>query len=96
MPEYNTLADELQRLVDVTDAIGEAIANQGGTVDYYDRLEQYPADIATIGTNIGTKTLTDDSTIEFVGDGNPLLEYTIKGNMVQSGTPTPINTITQS
>ena len=57
----NTIADNLQRLVDVTDAIGEAIKSKGGTVGQYDRLEQYPDDIATITpAKLTTKTITEN------------------------------------
>ena len=58
----NTIADNLQRLVDATDAIGQAIIDAGGTVNEYDRLEEYPADIATIPSHLGTKSITADGT----------------------------------
>lgn len=44
----NTIAQNLQRLVDAKDAISLAITAKGGTVNSGDGLEEFPADIATI------------------------------------------------
>jgi hypothetical protein len=44
----NTIAENLQRLVDAKDDIAEAITAKGGTVSSGDGLEEFAADIATI------------------------------------------------
>ena len=44
----NTIADNLQRLVDARAAIASAITAKGGTVSAGDGLEEFSADIATI------------------------------------------------
>ena len=44
----NTIAENLQRLVDAKDDIAEAITAKGGTVASGDGLEEFAADIATI------------------------------------------------
>ena len=44
----NTIAENLQRLVDAKPAIGNAIIAKGGTVGVNDGLEDFAADIATI------------------------------------------------
>ena len=64
----NTIADNLQRLVDVTDAIGQAIIDAGGTVQEGDRLEEYPADITTIPSHLGTKNITADGVYDATDD----------------------------
>lgn len=50
----NTIADNLQRLVDAKTAIASAITAKGGTVTTGDGFEAFPADIATIPTGGGT------------------------------------------
>ena len=44
----NTIAQNLQRLIDAKNAIGSAITEKGGTVGVDDGLEEFPASIATI------------------------------------------------
>lgn len=44
----NTIADNLQRLVDAKNDIADAITTMGGTVNEGDGFEEFPADIATI------------------------------------------------
>ena len=44
----NTVAQNLQRLVNAKNAISEAITAKGGTVSTGDGFEEFPADIATI------------------------------------------------
>lgn len=44
----NTIADNLQRLVDAKNDIADAIVAKGGTVNEGDGLEEFSADIATI------------------------------------------------
>lgn len=44
----NTIAQNLQRLVDAKDAISEAITAKGGTVSTGDSFEDFPTDIASI------------------------------------------------
>ena len=95
----NTIADNLQRLINATDAIGQAIVDAGGTVPTGDRLEEYPTDIATIpagvaipttitanGTyNVSSGTLTDQTPpISIVGFGD-VTDYTINGSVTGVG-----------
>ena len=49
----NTIADNLQRLVDAKTAIAGAITAKGGTVNTGDGFEAFPADIATIPSGGG-------------------------------------------
>lgn len=44
----NTIAENLQRLVDAKNDIADAITTMGGTVNEGDGFEEFPADIATI------------------------------------------------
>ena len=44
----NTIAQNLQRLIDAKDAISSAITEKGGTIGVNDGLEEFPAAIATI------------------------------------------------
>ena len=44
----NTIADNLQRLVDARTAIANAITRRGGIVTAGEGFEDFPADIATI------------------------------------------------
>lgn len=63
----NTIADNLQRLVDAKADIASAITAKGGTVNTGDGFEEFTADIATIpsGTEIAnTIMLTGDSTFK--------------------------------
>ena len=106
---FNTLADDLQRLVDATDAIGQAIIDAGGTVNEYDRLEEYPADIMSINRNTTSIDITENgqyyageentiTTTEFPitirnSVGTPMKHVIVDGNMQQNGTPTPQNPI---
>lgn len=102
---FNTLADDLQRLVDATDAIGQAIIDAGGTVNEYDRLEEYPADIMSINRNTTSIDITENGQY-YAGEentitttsfpitirnsvGTPMKHVTVDGNMQQNGTPTP-------
>ena len=87
---FNTLADDLQRLVDATDAIGQAIIDAGGIVNEYDRLEEYPADIATIPSHLGTKSITADGVYNATDDN--LDGYS---SVTVEVTP-PINTILEA
>ena len=83
-----SIADNLQRLADVTDAIGEAIAAAGGTVGQYDRLEQYPDDIATITpAKLTTKTITEN------GIYNANDETTVTVTQTDTTYPITFNTI---
>ena len=49
----NTIADNLQRLVDAKNDIADAIVAKGGTVNEGDGLEEFSADIATIPSGGG-------------------------------------------
>jgi hypothetical protein len=50
----NTIAENLQRLVDAKEDIADAIITNGGTVTSGDGFEDFPADINTITANIDT------------------------------------------
>lgn len=53
----NTLATNLQRLVDAKSDIADAITTMGGTVNQGDGFEEFPADILTIPTPPPTPTI---------------------------------------
>ena len=53
----NTLATNLQRLVDAREDIADAITTMGGTVNQGDGFEEFPADILTIPTPSPTPTI---------------------------------------
>ena len=106
---FNTLADDLRRLVDATDAIGQSIIDAGGIVDEYDRLEEYPDAIKSINRNTTSIDITkngqyyagEENTITTTSFpitiqnsiGTPIKHVTVDGNMQQNGTPTPQNPI---
>lgn len=51
----NTIADNLQRLVDAKNDIADAITTMGGTVNEGDGFEEFPTDIATIPAGGGSE-----------------------------------------
>ena len=86
----NTIADNLQRLIAARTAIGNAIVTKGGTVNSGDGLEEFPADIATIPSHLGTKSITADGTYNATDDN--LDGYS---SVTVEVTP-PINTILEA
>lgn len=73
----NTIAQNLQRLVDAKDAISSAITAKGGTVNSGDGLEEFPADIATIpsGSPAPIPPTRSGATI-YDFDGSAIATYT--------------------
>ena len=73
----NTIAQNLQRLVDAKNAIGSAITAKGGTVNSGDGLEEFPADIATIpsGSPAPLSPTRSGATI-YDFDGSVIATYT--------------------
>ena len=55
--------------------------------NYYSTL------FARNAAGLPVKTLTGVSSIDFIGDGTPLIDYLIGGNMAQSGTPSSASPI---
>lgn len=64
----NTIADNLQRLVNAKDAIATAITNQGGTVSQGDGLEDFATAIGTIEPDLTTKQITVNGTYQASDD----------------------------
>jgi hypothetical protein len=72
----NTIAENLQRLVNARTAISDAITAKGGTVNAGDGFEDFPADIATIpsgggGANFATRE------VDFINNTTSIIEGTI-------------------
>jgi hypothetical protein len=72
----NTIAENLQRLIDAETAIGSAITVKGGTVGANDGLEDFAADIATIpsGGGGGNQPIKDVNFYDY--DGTIVNSYT--------------------
>lgn len=73
----NTIAQNLQRLIDAKDAIAGAITTMGGTVAVGDGLEDFATDIATIPSGGGGATIlngTSDPTSNLGNDGDVYLK----------------------
>lgn len=73
MPD--TIAENLQRLVDAKDDIAEAITAKGGTVASGDGLEEFAADIATIPSGGGSGVSKKDVNFHDY-DGTVVASYT--------------------
>ncbi len=63
----NTIADNLQRLVDARAGIASAITARGGTVNTGDGFEEFPADIATIPSGGGGTSRSDVNFYDYDG-----------------------------
>jgi hypothetical protein len=73
----NTIADNLQRLVDAKTAIASAITAKGGTVTAGDGFEAFPADIATITSGGGGGDADAGKPVKFIDyDGTIVHSYT--------------------
>lgn len=72
----NTIAENLQRLIDAKTAIGSAITAKGGTVGANDGLEEFASDIATIpsGGGGGSQPRKDVNFYDY--DGTIVNSYT--------------------
>lgn len=58
MPNEHTIAENLQRLINATSNIANAITTKGGTVTQGDGLEEFASDIATIPSGVDTSNDT--------------------------------------
>ena len=73
----NTIADNLQRLVDAKTAIASAITAKGGTVTTGDGFEAFPADIAAIPSGGGGGDADTGKPVRFIDyDGAIVDSYT--------------------
>ena len=63
----NTIAENLQRLINAKSDIGDAIIAKGGTVGSNDGFEEFAADIATIPTGGGTTPSNDVNFYDYDG-----------------------------
>ncbi len=73
----NTIAQNLQRLIDAKTAIADAITTMGGTVSVGDGLEDFALDISTIPSGGGGATIlngTTDPTSDLGDDGDIYLK----------------------
>ena len=70
----NTIAENLQRLVDAKPAIGNAIIAKGGTVGANDGLEDFATDIATIPSGGSSQSRKDVNFYDY--DGTIVNSYT--------------------
>lgn len=73
----NTIAQNLQRLIDAKTAIANAITAKGGTVGESDGLEDFASDISTIPSGGGGATIlsgTTDPTSDLGNDGDVYLK----------------------
>ena len=81
----NTIAQNLQRLVNAKSAISEAITAKGGTVSSGDGFEDFPTDIATIPSGGGESGDTS----------KPVKFMDYDGSIVTSYTPEEFNELTE-